>query len=321
MGIGGRPVRRIGLGCMGMSFAYGRDPGSDDPLAVLGAALDRGRPAAAVVLDTADVYGPFANEELVGRALRGRDPASVVVASKAGLVATGDRNGVRSDGRPEHLRAAVDASLRRLGVDRIDLHYLHRVDPAVPIEESWGALAELVAAGKLHALGLSEVGPAELRRAHAVHPVAAVQSELSLFRRVQLAETVPWCERHGATFVAYAPVGRGWLTGSVDAGTTLDADDFRSRLPAFAPDALRDNQALLVHVREIARRRGATPAQVALAWLLHQSPAVVAIPGTRRVARVEENLGALELALDRSELDLLSSTPQPTQPRYARSDR
>lgn len=319
--IGSRTVQRIGLGCMGMSFSYGSDAASDDPHAVLEAALAFGRPEAAVVLDTADVYGPFTNERLLGDVLGEQDHAGVVVASKGGLVATGSGNATRLDGSPVHLRRAVDETLHRLGLERLDLYYLHRVDPVVPLEESWGALAELVTDGKLGGLGLSEVGVAELELASAIHPVTAVQSELSLFRRVQLIDVVPWCEAHGAAFVAYAPLGRGFLTGSIDEDTRLASDDFRTRLPMFAADALSENQSLLTHVRAVAARRGVTPGQVVLAWLLAQSSVVMAIPGTRRVTRLHENLAAQELQLDEDELAILSSTPEPTQPRYAKERR
>jgi aryl-alcohol dehydrogenase-like predicted oxidoreductase len=326
--VAGRQARRIGLGCMGMSFSYAPDPASDDPLAVIGAALTPSTVPEATVIDTADVYGPFVNEELVGRALAalrrtsgGAPSSTALVATKVGLVATGEGNRTVPDGRPDRLRAAVEASLRRLGVERLGLLYLHRVDPAVPLEESWGALADLVAAGKAAALGLSEVGVAELTRAARIHPVAAVQSELSLFRRTQLSEVVPWCERRQATFVAYAPLGRGWLTGTIDTGTRFGADDFRHRLPAFAPEALRANGELVAAVLDVAARHDATPGQVALAWLLAQSPAVLAIPGTRRIARLRENLAALDLVLDPADLAALSALPEPTQPRYPEDRR
>lgn len=301
---------------MGMSFSYAEDPGSDKPLDVLAAALAGGT-VVPVMLDTADVYGPYTNERLIGDALGRHGNAGAFVASKGGLVATGRGNGTRVDGRPTHLRSAVDQTLDRLGLDRLDLYYLHRIDPAVPLEESWGALAELVTAGKLAALGLSEVCLAELDRASAIHPVAAVQSELSLFRRVQLREVVPWCEQHAAAFVAYAPLGRGFLTGAIHDGSRLPDGDFRSRLPLFAPDAVRENQPLLAAVRTVARRRGATPGQVALGWLLAQSTSIVAVPGTRRIARLRENLAASGLELDADDLALLLSLPEPRQPRYA----
>ncbi|MBM9464047.1 aldo/keto reductase [Aeromicrobium sp. YIM 150415] len=311
----------VGLGCMGMSFAYGDDTASDDPRVVLGIAAQAGTAERAMMLDTADVYGPFHNEELLGRVLSHVERERVLVASKAGLIATGDGNRTRIDARPEHLREAVDASLQRLRMERIDLHYLHRVDPSVPIEESWGTLAEMATAGKIAALGLSEVGVDELERAQAVHPVAAVQSELSLFRRAQLAEVVPWCERNGLVFVAYAPLGRGWLTGAVSPATRFGEDDFRSRLPMFAPQAILENQSLLAEVRAIAERRRVTAGQVALSWLSAQSPAIVAIPGTRRISRLWENLDSRRLRLDSDELDRLSGVPEPRQPRYAESAR
>jgi aryl-alcohol dehydrogenase-like predicted oxidoreductase len=308
--LGGRPVGPIGLGCMGMSFAYAPDAGSDDPSAVLHRALEIG----ATLIDTADVYGPHTNEELVGRGLAGmRDRA--FLASKCGLVSPAPLT-VRPNGRPDHVRAAIDASLSRLGVDHVDLYQLHRVDPDVPLAETWGAVAEAVQAGKARAIGLSEVDVDQIEQAHAVHPVASVQTELSLWSREPLAEVVPWCEANGATFIAYSPLSRGLLTGSIGAGARFGGDDFRSMLPRFTPEATHHNRPLLDVVRDIASRHEATPGQVALAWLLAQSPAVVAIPGTRRVSRLEENVAAGALQLGDDELATLTNAPVPAEDRY-----
>ena len=315
--VAGRAVGRVGLGCMGMSFSYGADPASDTPDAVIRTAAELAPPGAAVMLDTADVYGPYTNESLIGQAVVDLDEGAVLVASKGGLVATGQGNRTVPDGRPEHLRRAVDGTLLRLGVDRLDLYYLHRIDPQVPLAESWGALADLVAAGKVSALGLSEVDTNALDLAHAIHPVAAVQSELSLFRRLQLDRVVPWCEERGATFVAYAPLGRGFLTGAINERTTIGQDDFRSRMPLFAADSVKENLPLVDRLRALARDRGATPGQVALAWLQAQSGVIVAIPGTRRALRVRENLGSCDVRLCADEVDQLSALPEPRQPRYA----
>jgi aryl-alcohol dehydrogenase-like predicted oxidoreductase len=307
-----RPVGAIGLGCMGMTFAYAADPASDDPAAVVDRALDLG----VTVLDTADVYGPFSNEELLGKVLGGRREAAFL-ATKCGLVVTRPEPlQVTPDGRPEHVRAAADGSLRRLGVDTIDLFQLHRVDPAVPLEDTWGAMAELVAAGKVRAVGMSEVTVDQLDRAAAIHPVAAVQSELSLWSREPLDGVVGWCERHGATFIAYSPLGRGFLTGAITAATAFGPADFRSQLPRFTPAARAANQAIVAALAAVAARHGAAPGQVALAWVLAQSRSIVAIPGTRRVARLEENAAAAELRLTAADLAELTAAPLPEQTRY-----
>lgn len=310
--IDGRPVGRIGLGCMGMSFAYAPDDGSDDPTAVITAALDAG----VDLIDTADVYGPFTNEEVVGTALRGqRDRA--FLATKVGLEVTQtEPSTVARNGRPDHIRAAVDGSLQRLAVDRIDLYQLHRVDPEVPVHETWGAMAEAVTAGKVAALGMSEVTVEQLDAAHAIHPVASVQSELSLWTRQPLEAVVPWCAGHGAAFIAFSPLGRGFLTGTIRAGRTFGSNDFRSQLPRFTPEALDDNEDLIRVVESVAAAREATPGQVALSWLLAQSPTIVAIPGTRRVSRVRENAAAAGMRLTAAELEALDAAPLPEQDRY-----
>ncbi len=272
-------------------------------------ALDLG----VTLLDTADVYGPFTNEELVGSGLRGRrDEAHL--ATKCGLV-VGPDGSIGRDGRPEHVRAAIDASLQRLGTDRVDLWQLHRVDPDVPVEETWGAMAEQVAAGKALALGMSEVSVEELERAAAVHPVASVQSELSLWTRDALADVVPWCAAHGAGFLAFSPLGRGFLTGTVGAGS-FDEGDFRARNPRFTDEAMAANAALVDVVRHVAAGAGATPAQVALAWVLTQGGHVVPIPGTKKLGYLEQNAASATLDLSAQDLAQLDALPPATGSRY-----
>ena len=313
--VAGRAVGPVGLGCMGMSFAYTPSTRDDDAsVAVLRRALDAGPQ----LVDTADVYGPFTNEELVGRALRDRRD-DAVLATKGGLGVCDERAEVIDrDARPEHLRAAIDASLQRLGVDHVDLWYLHRVDPDVPLEESWGVLAEAVQRGKARAIGLSEVSVDELERAHAIHPVAALQSELSLWTRDPILEgTLDWCARHGAAFVPFCPLGRGYLTGTV--GGTFDVDDMRSRHARFTPEAQAVNVRIVEQVRAIAAGVGATPAQVALAWTLAQGPHVVPIPGTRNPAHLDENLAAADVVLDDATLARLDLLPPAEGARYGRS--
>jgi aryl-alcohol dehydrogenase-like predicted oxidoreductase len=310
--VASQEVGAVGLGCMGMTWAYGVDARDEtESIAVVHRAIDLG----VTLLDTADMYGPFTNEELVGRALEGRRD-EVFLATKVGLVVEDAATyAMRKDGRPEHVREGIDASLRRLQTDHVDLWQLHRVDEAVPIEETWGAMAEAVASGKAGAIGLSEVTLDELERAHAIHPVASVQSELSLWTRDRLADVVPWCAEHGAAFIPYAPLGRGYLTGTVTADS-FDDRDFRSKNPRFTRAALEANLAIVEHVRAIADRLEATPAQVALAWVLAQGDHVVPIPGTKRVARVEENAAAARLALSASDLVGLDAAPPPVGARY-----
>ena len=309
LGRSGPAVGAVGLGCMGMSWAYGASERDDEiSRSVLLRALDLG----VTLIDTADVYGPFTNEELVGSALQGRRDEAFL-ATKCGLVAGPD--GIGRDGRPEHVRAAIDASLQRLRTDRVDLWQLHRVDPQVPVEETWGAMAEQVAAGKALALGMSEVGVAELDAAHAVHPVTTVQSELSLWTRDPLAEVLPWCEAAGAGFLPFSPLGRGFLTGTVTQGS-FDDRDFRARNPRFTPEAMAANASLVDSVRAVAARRGATAAQVALAWVLAQGEHVVPIPGTKKPAYLEQNAAAAELVLTPDDLAELDALPAPVGARY-----
>ncbi|MET7833944.1 MULTISPECIES: aldo/keto reductase [Micromonospora] len=309
----GPTVGAVGLGCMGMTWAYGDDPGAEDPDQVIGHALDLG----VTFLDTADMYGPFTNEEVVGRAVAGRRD-EVVLATKGGNVVTdtdGDNFPIVQDGRPEHLRQAIDASLRRLGVDHVDLYYLHRPDPNVPVEDSIGAMAEMVAAGKARALGVSEFTVDQLDRAHAVHPISAVQSELSLWTRDHLTTSLDWCVRHGAAFVPFSPLGRGFLTGRYR-DTVFAADDFRGRLPRFHQDNRAANLALVDRVEAIAARHHATAGQVALAWTLAQGDHVVPIPGTRRRTRLDENAAAARLRLTDTDLAELDALPAPAGTRY-----
>ena len=309
LGSGGPEVGAIGLGCMGMSYAYGAAERDDEQSrAVLLRALDLG----VTLIDTADVYGPFTNEELVGNGLAGRRDEAYL-ATKCGLVLGPD--GMGRNGRPEHVRAAIDASLQRLGTDRVDLWQLHRVDPDVPVEETWGAMAEAVTAGKALALGMSEVGVDELSRAHAVHPVATVQSELSLWTRDPLAEVLPWCRDNGVGFLPFSPLGRGFLTGTVGEGS-FDSNDFRARNPRFTADAMAANAALVDAVRAVADRLGATPAQVALAWVLAQGEHVVPIPGTKKVAYLEQNAAAAGVELSAQDLADLDALPAPVGARY-----
>ncbi|MFI6122617.1 aldo/keto reductase [Streptomyces sp. NPDC051064] len=293
----GLEVSAIGLGAMGMSQGYGPNPGSrDDMIGVLRAAVDRG----VTFFDTAEVYGPYVNEELVGEALAPvRD--QVVIATKFGMrIEDGAIGGV--DSRPEQIRRVADASLRRLRTDTIDLFYQHRVDPDVPVEEVAGAVGELVKAGKVRHFGLSEAAAGTIRRAHAVHPVTAVQSEYSLWTRDPEPEVLPTLAELGIGFVPFSPLGKGFLTGTVDAATNFTEGDVRTTIPRFSEDNRTANQAPVDHVAALARAKDATPGQVALAWLLAQQPWIAPIPGTRRIERVEENAAATQVGLSADEL-------------------
>jgi aryl-alcohol dehydrogenase-like predicted oxidoreductase len=301
----------IGLGCMPLSFGYVDRPSEDDPVDLLLRAVDLG----VTLFDTADVYGPFTNEDIVGRALEHRRD-EIAIATKVGL-AVGPNGGypLDKDARPERIATEIDASLRRLRTDHVDLYYLHRVDPQVPLEESWGALADTVVAGKARAIGLSEVDVGQLDRAQAIHPVAAVQSELSLWTRDALEEVVPWCATHDAWFVPFSPLGRGFLTGAITDGSFDDAD-FRANNPRFTPEAIDANKRLVDTVRAVASRVGATPAQLALAWTLAQGDHVVPIPGTKRIRYLEENVRAVEVTLSEADLTELDALPAATGTRY-----
>ncbi|MEV7928765.1 MULTISPECIES: aldo/keto reductase [unclassified Kitasatospora] len=311
-GTNGPETGVIGLGCMGMTWAYDvQNRDDENSVRVIRQALDLG----VTLIDTADMYGPYTNEEVVGAALAGPYRERAFLATKVGIVPGGSGQSAR-DGSPEHVRRSIDDSLRRLGTDHVDLYQLHRVDPAVPIEETWGALAETVAAGKARRIGLSEVTVEEIKRAQSVHPVASVQSELSLWTRDVLAEVLPYTEEQGIAFLPFSPLGRGFLTGSIASFDELPADDFRRRLPRFQQDALKENLALVGRVKEVAERIGATPAQVALAWVLAQGRYVFPIPGTKTPRYLVDNAGAAEVVLSAADLADLDALPTPTGERY-----
>lgn len=297
-------VSALGLGCMGMSFGYGPPADKQEMISLLHAAVDRG----ITFFDTAEVYGPFTNEELLGEALssfRGK----VVIATKFGFNLNPDGSpgwqGLNS--RPERIRQVAEASLKRLKIDAIDLFYQHRVDLDVPIEDVAGAVKDLIQQGKVKHFGLSEAGVQTIRRAHAVQPLTALQSEYSLWTRGPEAEVLPTLEELGIGFVPYSPLGKGFLTGKIDESTTLDSTDFRSTLPRFTPEARKANQALVDLLGSIAKKKNATPAQVALAWLLAQKPWIVPIPGTTKLHRLEENIGSVALDLLPEDLEAIES--------------
>jgi len=297
-------VSAVGLGCMGMSFGYGPAADKQEMISLLRSAVDRG----VTFFDTAEVYGPFTNEELVGEALspfRGQ----VVIATKFGfkLDPDGGPKSVGLDSRPEHIKQVAEGSLKRLRVDAIDLLYQHRVDPAVPIEDVAGAVKDLIREGKVKHFGLSEAGAQTIRRAHSVQRVTAVQSEYSLWTRGPEAAVLPTLEELGIGFVPYSPLGKGFLTGKIDEGTAFDSTDLRNTLPRFAPDARKANQALVDLLTRIAEGKKATPAQIALAWLLARKPWIVPIPGTRKLERLDENIGAATVALTSEDLREIDS--------------
>ncbi len=303
LGKSGLEVSTLGLGCMGMSFSYGPPKDKQEMTSLLRAAVERG----VTFFDTAEVYGPFSNEELLGEALapfRGK----VVIATKFGfdLSPEFDPRGMKGlpglNSRPEHIKQAVEGSLKRLKVDTINLLYQHRVDPNVPIEDVAGAVKDLIGEGKVKHFGLSEAGAQTIRRAHAVQPLTALQSEYSLWWRRPEAEVIPTLEELGIGFVPYSPLGKGFLTGKIDENTRFDGSDFRSTLPRFTPEALKANQALIHLLTSIGERKKATPAQIALAWLLAQKPCMVPIPGTTKLHRLEENIGAVSVALTPEDL-------------------
>ena len=305
LGKSGLEVSAIGLGCMGMSFSYGPPKDKQAMITLLRAAVERG----ITFFDTAEVYGPYANEELVGEALepfKGR----VVIATKFGFDLSGSDNRPGAAGlnsRPEHVKEAVDGSLKRLRVETIDLLYQHRVDQNVPIEDVAGAVKKLIQQGKVKHFGLSEAGVQTIRRAQAVQPLTALQSEYSLWTRTPEKEVIPTCEELGIGFVPYSPLGKGFLTGAMNENTKLDSTDFRSTLPRFTPEAMKANQALVDLLGNIAQRKKATPAQIALAWLLAQKPWIVPIPGTTKLHRLEENIGAVDVELTADDLREIDS--------------
>jgi aryl-alcohol dehydrogenase-like predicted oxidoreductase len=316
LGTGGLEVSAIGLGCMGMSFSYGPAADRQEMISVLRSAVERG----VTFFDTAEVYGPFTNEELVGEALspfRGQ----VVIATKFGfrLDPKGGPQWVGLDSRPEHIQQVAEGSLKRLRVDAIDLFYQHRVDPDVPIEDVAGAVKDLIRKGKVKHFGLSEAGVQTIRRAHAVQPVTAVQSEYSLWTRGPEAKVLLTLEELGIGFVAYSPLGRGFLTGKINENTRFDGSDFRNTLPRFTPEARKANQSLVDLLAKIAKRKKATPAKIALAWLLAQKSWIVPIPGTRKLERLDENIGAVAVELtsdDLREIDDAASKITVTGGRY-----
>jgi len=301
LGKSGLEVSALGLGCMGMSFGYGPARDKQEMISLIRSAVERG----VTFFDTAEVYGPFTNEELVGEALapfRGR----VVIATKFGFDTRVDPRGTKGapvlNSQPEHIKEAVEGSLKRLRVDAIDLYYQHRVDPNVPIEDVAGAVKDLIQQGKVKHFGLSEPGVQTIRRAHALQPVTAVQSEYSVWWRRPEAELLPTLEELGIGLVPYSPLGKGFLTGKIDEKTTFDSSDFRNIVPRFTPEARKANQALVDLLRKIAEQKKATPAQVALAWLLAQKPWIVPIPGTTKLGRLEENIRAASVDLTADDL-------------------
>jgi aryl-alcohol dehydrogenase-like predicted oxidoreductase len=297
LGTSNLEVSALGLGCMGMSYGYGPAGDKEEMISLLRTAVERG----ITLFDTAEVYGPFTNEELVGEALAPfRD--QVVIATKFGFKLSPEGKQIGVDSRPQHVKEVAEASLKRLKTDRIDLFYQHRVDPDVPIEDVAGAVKELIQEGKVKHFGLSEAGVQTIRRAHAVHPVTALQSEYSLWTRTPEKEVIPALEELGIGFVPFSPLGRGFLTGKIDENTTFDNSDFRNIVPRFTPEARKANQALVDLLKSIGERKNATPAQLALAWLLAQKPWIVPIPGTTKLHRLDENIGAVSVELTPDDL-------------------
>ena len=308
-------VSALGLGCMGMTYGYGPAPDKQEMIKLIHAAVEHG----VTFFDTAEVYGPFTNEELVGEALAPLRE-KVVIATKFGFkrAADNDARWTELDSRPEHIREVAEASLKRLRTDVIDLFYQHRVDPDVPIEDVAGTVKDLIGEGKVKHFGLSEAGVQTIRRAHAVQPVTALQSEYSLWWREPEAETLPALEELGIGFVPFSPLGRGFLTGKIDENTTFDSSDFRNVVPRFTPEARKANQSLVELLNTVAERKKATAAQIALAWLLAQKPWIVPIPGTTKLNRLQENIGAVEIELTAGDLDEINNAAAQIQVEGAR---
>ena len=306
-------VSAIGLGCMGMSSGYGPPKDKQEMISLIRSAVERG----VTFFDTAEGYGPYTNEELVGEALAPMRER-VIIATKFGFKFSSKGEQIGLDSRPQHIKEVADASLKRLRTDVIDLFYQHRVDPAVPIEDVAGAVKDLIREGKVKHFGLSEAGVATIRRAHAVQPVTALQSEYSLWWKKPEEEVLPTLEELGIGFVPFSPLGRGFLTGKMNEKTAFDSSDLRSRLPRFTPEARKANQALVDMLGEIAKRKNATPAQIALAWLLAQKPWIVPIPGTTKLNRLEENVGAVEIELTRDDLREIESVASQIEVQGAR---
>ncbi len=303
LGKSGLAVSAIGLGCMGMSSGYGPPKDKQEMISLLRAAVERG----VTFFDTAEVYGPFTNEELVGEALAPMRER-VVIATKFGFQISAKGEQIGFDSRPEHIKEVAEASLKRLRTDVVDLFYQHRVDPDVPIEDVAGAVKDLIREGKVKHFGLSEPGVQTIRRAHAVHPVTAIQNEYSIWWRRPEEEVLPTLEELGIGFVPYSPLGRGFLTGKMNESTTFHSSDFRNKLPRFTPEARKANRALVDLLGEIAKRKKATPAQIALAWLFAQKPWIVPIPGTTKLKRLEENIAATEIELAQEDLREIENT-------------
>jgi aryl-alcohol dehydrogenase-like predicted oxidoreductase len=302
LGKSGLEVSDLGLGCMGMSYAYPPVPEQKDMIALIQSAVERG----ITLFDTAEAYGPFKNEELLGKALSPiRD--RVVIATKFGFKFGPNGEQIGLDSRPEHIRQVAEASLKRLKIDTIDLFYQHRVDPDVPIEDVAGTVKDLIQQGKVRHFGLSEAGVKTIRRAHAIQPVTALQNEYSLWWRKPEQEIIPILEELGIGLVTYSPLGRGFLTGKIDENTAFESSDFRSKLPRFTPKARKANLAFVDFLRKFAERKKATPAQIALAWLLAQKPWIVPIPGTTKLHRLEENIGAADIELSSDDLDEINN--------------